>query len=550
MSRATTRRDIRQMAASFAATMKPNLIDRVVGYVDPKKGLERIRARGAMAMMGAYSGASKSRRQLQNWNPFGTDPDSELAFDLPILRDRCRDLARNEPIATGAVNTMCTNVVGTGLRLQSRVDADILRYSDSQVEKLESAIQREWNYFADSPECDVARTLDFYGLQDMAFRAHYIAGDVFAAMPYIRRPGFLYGLKVQLIEGDRISNPNKPNTDTLFDGVEKDANGAPIAYHISKRHPGNMTSPMKGMEWNRVEAFGTKTGRRTVLHIYRPLRPGQTRGVPGLASVIETLKQMGRYTEAEVQAAVMSAMLAVFIETPSGDGIPDLSDTDTASSTANTPGAKPESTLQSGMMLDLAPGEKANALTPGRPNPAFDPFVQSILQQIGVALEIPYSLLVKRFTASYSAARAELLEAWRAFSTRREWFAAAFCQPIFEAFMDEAVARERIKVPGYFMDPMVRRAVLGSRWVGPGRGMINEKDEVAAAQNRVAAGFSTYTSECAQMGEDFDDVVKQRRKEQKQIDSAGLTFHVLANPQNTVTPKTTPDNGGSDIETN
>lgn len=538
------------MTAAFAATMKPNLIDRVVGYVDPKKGLERIRARGAMAMMGAYSGASKSRRQLQNWNPFGTDPDSELAFDLPILRDRCRDLARNEPIATGAVNTMCTNVVGTGLRLQSRIDANTLRYSDAQAEKLEAAIQREWNYFADSPECDVARTLDFYGLQEMAFRSNYVAGDVFALTPYVQRPGFIYGLKIQLIEGDRISNPNyKPNTDTLFDGVEKDAAGAPIAYHISKRHPGNMTAPMKGMEWNKVNAFGTKTGRRTVLHIYRPLRPGQTRGVPALAAVIETLKQMGRYTDAEVQAAVMSAMLAVFIETPSGDGIPDLNETDTSGATTREK-PKPVSTLESGMMIDLAPGEKANSLTPGRPNPAFDPFVQSILQQVGVALEIPYSLLVKRFTASYSAARAELLEAWRAFSTRREWFAAAFCQPIFEAFMDEAVARERIKAPGYFMDPMIRRAVLGSRWVGPGRGMINEKDEVAAAQNRIAAGFSTYTSECAQMGEDFDDVVKQRRKERGQIEAAGLTFHVLANPQNTGSPQTPPDNGGSDSEAN
>lgn len=114
-------------------------------------------------------------------------------------------------------------------------------------------------------------------------------------------------------------------------------------------------------------------------------------------------------------------------------------------------------------MIGLAPGEKVSSVDPGRPNAAFDPFVMAILRQIGVALEIPFELLVKHFTASYSAARAALLEAWKFFYTQRKWLADNFCQPVYEAWLTEAVLSGRVSAPGFFDDPLVDKEIKSSR---------------------------------------------------------------------------------------
>ena len=71
------------------------------------------------------------------------------------------------------------------------------------------------------------------------------------------------------------------------------------------------------------------------------------------------------------------------------------------------------------------------------------------------ALEIPADLLLKKFNASYSASRAALLEAWKAFKMRREWLADDFCRPLYEVWMSEAVARGRIYAPGFFTNPAI-----------------------------------------------------------------------------------------------
>lgn len=101
-----------------------------------------------------------------------------------------------------------------------------------------------------------------------------------------------------------------------------------------------------------------------------------------------------------------------------------------------------------------------------------DGFVTSICRQIGAALEIPYELLLKNFTSSYSASRGALLEAWKMFKMRRDWLSNGFCQPIYEEFLAEGIAKGRIYAPGFFADPMARKAYCGAEWNGPSQGQI------------------------------------------------------------------------------
>jgi len=501
-------------------TITPNLADKVVNYFSPQKALDRMRARTHMAIIGQYVGASKSKRSLMQWRATAGSPDSDILWDLPTLRARSRDMIRNMPLATGAVNTVCTNVVGTGIKLQSRIDRSLLHLTDAQADSWESQVEREWRLFAESRESDATRILGFHEMQNLVFRQVLENGDVFVLLPRFARLGSPYELKLQIIEADRICNEkNLSDTNELAGGIKKDKYGAPIEYHIMRSHPGNLYG-MKKNEWDKIPAFGRKTGLPNILHLFVMLRPEQTRGVPYLAPVIEPLKQLDRYTEAELMAAVVSGLFTVFIKTESGDEGLDLTDM------ADETGAKASDTdykLGNGAVLSLGKDESIESANPMRPNAAFDPFVMAVLRQVGVALELPFEILIKHFTASYSAARAALLEAWKFFMARRMWLARNFCQPVYETFLWEAVASERIVAPGFFQDPLIRKAYCGAEWVGPAKGMIDELKEVQAAEKRIDMGVSTLTEVTAELtGGDWEKKHSQSVKEHAMRDEAGL----------------------------
>jgi len=499
-----------------------NLLDKAIRTISPQRGLERFRARAQAAVMvalaGGYEGAKKGKRWATSWIASDGDADADLLPDLPALRARTRDLSRNNPIACGAINTVATNVVGTGLRPQARIDRDYLGLTDEQADSIEEDIERRFRLFAESKECDVARTLNFYGHQYLAFVATLESGDAIYLLPFIERAGSVSGIKLQAIEADRLCNENyAADTDRLAGGVEADVYGAPINYHIARAHPGALRP--KSLKWDVVPAYGAESGRRNVLHLFEQRRPGQRRGVPYLAPVIEALKQIGRYTEAELMAAVVSGMFTVFIKSESGDTPLALANNAQADS------SKPDNyELGYGAMIGLGNTESIETANPGRPNAAFDPFVLAILRQIGAALEIPFELLIKHFTASYSAAQAAFLEAWKFFNRRRRWLVDNFCQPVYEAWMDEEVASGRLYAPGYFEDELTRQAYLGTEWIGPPRGQIDEVKAVDAAEKRINLELSTRAGEAAALnGGDWSKIHRQRVKEERLRKADGLT---------------------------
>lgn len=169
----------------------------------------------------------------------------------------------------------------------------------------------------------------------------------------------------------------------------------------------------------------------------------------------------------------------------------------------------------------LGENESVEFGDPTRPGNNFEPFVNAMAKQIGAALEIPYELLNKAFLSSYSASRAALLEAWKAFKMRRTWFANDFCQPIYQLWLTEAVARGRIKAPGYFNDPAIKRAWSSAEWIGPAPGQVDPVKEVTAAIMRIENGLSTRERETTELnGSNWDDNIKQLTKENKKIREA------------------------------
>lgn len=508
------------------ADAKPNFLDRMIARISPEAGLRRMSARvrlsAALRMFGGaggYAGARHGSPATKEWHPSVDGPNSATMPDLETLRANAADLERNAPIATGVVNTNVTSVVGTGLLPYSRVDREFLKLSDEQADEWENAAERLFEWWATSlaRPCDLARRLDFYSMQGLVFRSALGRGDCFAIRRDVERKGDLLSTRVQIVEADRVSNPDgTPETDRFMAGIEFDENGVALRCHIRSVHPGEMLGSAGMLSTWVPEAFyGKESGQLRVLHVMDTLRVGQVRGVPYLAPVIEALKGLDRYSEAELTAAVLQSFFTVFIKTESGEiGLEDEGDEATLASSQAAPGTERDVRLGIGKVVSLAQGEDIVMADPKRPNQHFDPFVMAMLRQIGVALEVPYELLVKHFTSSYSASRAAIIEAWRATSRRRDWLTRSFCQPVWEWVIEEAVARGHLSAPGFFENPLVRQAYCRAEWVGPAMGSLDPESDVAAAEKRIALGMSTHQRETAQMtGGDWRENHRQLSKE-------------------------------------
>lgn len=507
------------LAASRLAAVVP--FDRMQRQADAAQA--GLRASATEIQGTRWRGASRTLRSLQNWiAPVGSATSDLPASEQRTLRARSRDASRNHMPARAALMRCRTSIVGTGLVCRPSVDHEALGITAAEAAVYNAQLRMGWERYAENPlECDYEGTFDIYGLQGLALLSAMSSGDVFAITPMHRRPGGVSELKLQLVEADRISNPNDAaDTPSCIDGIQFQ-DGMAVGCWVRSTHPGDRIDA-RMPSWRYYPAFGEQTGRRRVIQVWNDKeRPGQVRGVPFLAPVLEPLKQLERFSGAELMAAVLSAMLTVFIER----------DAETETDENGNPipvfaGADPEGggaiALGNGAIVDLAPGEKANTVNPSRPNANFDPFFVAILKQIGAALELPLDVLLLQFNTSYSAARAAMLEAWRMFLCRRWMLTTQFCQPVYGLWLDEEVASGRIHLPGYG-DPARRHAWSRSLWIGPAKGSMDEEKEARAAKLRIENGTSNEAMEtAASSGEDWSTVYGQRLREIRQREADGI----------------------------
>jgi lambda family phage portal protein len=501
----------------------------------------RLIARQGLALMGGgYTGARRDRASLAAWNTSAGSPESDVIADLPMLRARSRDAERNQPVAAGVVNTTTSHAVGTGLTCNPRIDAAYLGLSEQQADEWQKNTRRRYLAWCTSKDASLDRRLNFYEQQDLSLRTVLSSGDALVVTPMVQRLGAAYPtLALQIIEADRISNPiGRQNTDTLTDGVECDAaTGEALAFQVSDRYPGDARG---ARTWQRIAARGTDSGRLNAIHLYKVLRPGLRRGVPILAPVMEPLKQLSRFTQAELDAAVASALFPLFA-TMDPKAF-DETFTEESQQQIVDKASKWTGEVESMQVMNLLPGEAVTSPTPGRPNPEFDPFFRACVTQIGMAIGLPFEVLIMRYEASYSAARGALLMAWRFFMGWRDWLATNLCQPVYELWLADEVAAGRISARGFFSDPVLRSAWCGAQWVGDGPGSIDPVKEVTAAEKRVALGTSTLQAE-SQLhdGVDWETKHAQSVREAAARKAAGLAVAGEAPPPPEPPPEPTPE---------
>jgi len=469
----------------------------------------------------AYSSADNTQ-DLKYWSPSKNNPDKEISSSINNLRYRSRDLYKNSTFGRSALSTLSNNVIGGGLKLQPAINREYIQkkvnLSDDAIDEIEDEIEFHFNNWAKSKESDAEGKQNFYEIQWLSHLSRLMSGDVFATLPIIERKKFPYKLKVQLIESDRVRNPyGTYDSKDMRMGIKYGDFSYPEKYYIHNDLSINpLNSRLNGNNKNYIEvdAFGKKSGRTNILHLFKAERPGQGRGVPLLSSVIETVKHLSRYKEAESTAAIVRSLYNIFIKSKDPDQFP--GGTRHGGSSSDSEEIDDEIILGVGEVFNLKPDEEIFEANPSRPNPAFESFVNALAKEIGMATDIPYEILVKQFMASYSASRAAKIEFYKFVLTERERFSTGFNNPIYEEFLTLLVLEGIINLPGFINNPFLKMAYCNAFWIGPSMGQIDELKEVNASTKRIDNNQSTYTAEIsASSGKSFKRVAKTLEKELK-----------------------------------
>ncbi|GGJ14120.1 phage portal protein [Neoroseomonas lacus] len=501
----------------------------------------RRRSMASIGNGGSYDAASQTSQEMTGWMPSYRSADADVNPSRRDMVSRIRDLARNDGWASGSITRIVDSAVGADLRPAPKPDFRSLAWYSPAFDatwaaEFTSWAKGCWRDWAQDPACwcDAARQSTTGEQFQLSFRTMLTEGDAVATLPW--RPERMaygrghYATTVALVEPDRLCNPNDMEDDaTHRGGVEIDADGAAVRYHFRDGHPGDWYAGASGFTWSSY-ARETAWGRPVVVHYFEQDRIGQHRGVGVLAPVLSRMRMLSRYDSVELQAAVVNAILAAYIESPfDSDLVRDSLSTEAELSGYQAERSKFHEDRRlsfNGVRLPtLFPGEKINTVAANRPSGNYPAFQAAILRNIAAATgqsEMQVSQDWSR--TNYSSARAALLETWKTITRRRSGFARGFAQPVWVAFLEEAMERDGPPMPNGAPDfAEMRGAYARCDWRGPGRGWVDPVKEPTGSQLRMEMGVSTLEHEASEnAGMDYEDVLDQRAIEVAAFKSRGL----------------------------
>ena len=493
-------------------------LDSGISAIMPQWGARRALARVKTAQLSAYHAADRSRI-MGNFMPRQQSADSALQHDQKLMRNRSRDLMRNEPFAVSAVDTTVVNSVGTGITPQSQVDAERMGLTEDQAREFQRVVERAWRRWART--ADSGDRLDFERIQFQVLSQILEGGDVFVLRQAVDLPHRPYLLAAQVVEADRVDTPAHEfgGTDVRM-GVRLGERGEAASYFVNKNHPGDSGLHTKGssQDFDEIPARDP-FGRPNVIHLYHQRRPGQTRGIPFLAPVVDYLNHLGGYYDAELTAARAAACVALFITSPDAGELAELQGNDED----DAEGRRTEQ-MEPGLKEYLLPGERVEGFDPKRPNTAFDAFTLNMIKAIAAPLGLPYELLVKDFSnTNYSSAKAALNEARRFFKVWRRLLVVDLNQPFWELLIEEMLLRGELPV---FVRDFYAAQFDWTRalWIAPGWGMIEPLKETNAHLKGIDGKIVTYAKVIAEVdGGDWEGSFEQSARELAKLEALGMT---------------------------
>ncbi len=468
------------------------VIDSLIRSISPAWALKREEARAQLLLIddfkASYDGAYGSRVSTPYTRSMSMTGIREMIrWRQMNMRDRAREMERNNSLARGMLDRAVENIIGPGMEVEART-AD----PDFNLRAMEL-----WRQEKD--QFDITGMREFGDLQKIIFRSALRDGDVGCVM--VRR-----GLtnRIQVIEGDYIDSMNKAALDTpsQVHGIDLNGDSRPTAFHVIGYQKDNARTETVVPARNFI--FLTNTNRAT-----------EIRGEPVFAQVFDKFDSIDKTIEAVVLAARIAACFGAVVRSGmSGSAFPNLQ------TAMNSQGNQQRlATIEPGMIQYLKPGEDIVQINPTQPAQNFPEFIATLLRFIGVNLGMPLELILLDFSrTNYSSARASLQQAYRAFRSRQTTFKTRVLVKLWRWWISSKVKNGQLIVP-----PAIAQNFWKHEWIAPGWSWVDPTKEIQAAMMEVDGGFNTLTNIAMQHGRDFYELVQQRKRELEVLAEAGIT---------------------------
>jgi len=467
-------------------------LDRALGVVAPQAALRRVLARQSLdRLTRGYDGAAKGRR-TDGWRAPGSSADAEIAIAGALLRDRMRDLVRNNPHAAKAVSVLVNNIVGSGIMPRAAS-------GDDRLDKATDSLWEEW-----SAVCDADGQLDFYGLQTLACRQMVEAGEVLLR----RRPrraadGLPVPLQIQLVEADLLDagrNGDLADGGRIVQGIEFDPLGRRRAYWLYAQHPGDAVVSLR----RRLDSAAVPAAE--VAHIYEKQR-AQVRGVPWGTPVMRALRDLDDWTQAElVRKKTEACVVGIVLGADEGEqGIaPSVVDADGHRVEQFEPG-----------LIAYARGGKDIRFNQPATTAGVAEWLRAQLHIIAAGFRMPYELLTGDLSqVNYSSIRAGLVE-FRRLIEAAQWqlVIPMLCQPVWDWFTTQAWVAGQLPRPD-----------IPVEWSPPRFEAVDPLKDAMADLLAMRSGTMTLAQAISRQGHNPEAVLTEIAAMNARLDALGLVL--------------------------
>jgi len=465
--------------------------------------------------------ASNMNRLNSDWLMPQTSADAEVLAGLVALRGRARELERNNEYVQRYLSLLDNNVLGhCGVGLQMKISDP-----SGTLDKLANdVVKKAWDKWSQRAYCTPSGQMCWREVEGMVLRRAACDGGILLRI--IRGWDNPFSFSVQPLEIDHLDhtlNLRLTNGGEIRFGIEFDAWRKPVAMHLFKAHPGDNVN--NGRQRERVPASD-------ILHIFWSERPGQSAGVPWFTSVMQALEHLGKYREAHLVAARISACAGFAIETTAPDSF------------SGDIGANGEQLqeMTPGMSMRLNPGEKLNVINPSNPNPNAAGFVKDSLRGIAGGLSIGYNSLANDWAdANFSSMRASRLEEVEEWKNVQGWLIESLHIPVFTAWLEMSLIAGSLRMGNGSALPLTKLDKFNAPDWKPRRWpWVDPKADADAAVFLIEKGLKSRRETISEMGGDIEEVFLEQYEDEELADKYELEFPIGLNPQQPMDTETPP----------
>lgn len=472
-------------------------LDKFLEALSPSLALAREEKRVQLAQLRVMTDlyrAAQWDRSFSSWDALGTDANTEIGSQVARIRNRARDLGRNNPYISRAYSVLSAKLIGKGVR--PRIAAEV----SSQVRNRTLSAWQEW-----VETCDLDGQQDLYGLQLLAVRTMIESGE--ALVQFVSVPDQRIPWKIRILEPDMVDmsihQQVTPGGNIIIHGVEFNSAGQRVAYHMYDEHPGSDIITGNTLSTRRIPA-------EFIAPLYRQDRPDQVHGVPWVASVAPLVQHLDDLMDTILKKEKIQACFAAFVRTRNR-----LKARSEAGLIPNQGLTRTEQI--SPARIDYLDGDEEITFANPPAGTNSSEYHTKVLHAIAVGMGVTYAQLTGDLNnTSYSSSRTGGLDQW---SLLDQWqhllIKPMLLAPIWDKFEFANALRQK------------RGAFLRVEWDFPDRELLDPEKDGKAKDDALASGRKTFHQVIQETGRDPVAHIEEMIRERELFKEEELTFSWL-----------------------